>query len=542
MKKKIKDFNKKNILNICITIVIALLAYYLLLPPINLSAPDFWVFVFVVLGVYTALSFFSFVSFVSDNGKITTLKLSLGFKILLSVIPCGIALILLINFVFSPLFDSKSYANRIDIIEGNDFAQKVEPVDFTKVPLLDKDSTEKIGDRVMGEMTDLVSQFYVSNLYTQINYDNTIVRVTPLEYAGVIKYFTNRDKGITGYIKVNSVDGKASLVRLDKGMKYVPSAMFNEDLYRKLRFSYPTEIFGVETFELDEEGNPYWVVPTLKYVGIGLREEVSGVVILNPITGESKKYSVGEIPSWVDHVYSANLILEQVNDWGLYNGGYFNSLFGQKNVVATTTGYNYVAQGDDIYLYTGITSVATDESNLGFILTNLRTKETNYYLIPGAEEYSAMASAEGQVQQMKYSSTFPLLINLNGKATYLISLKDNAGLVKMYAFVDVQNYQRVVVTDANKGIIEARDNYLKNSGSTGDVGSSKLETEIIIKNIYTVMIDGNTYYYIVDNQNKRYCVSIKVNEETLPFIKVGDKVKVNYVELENIYEIVDISI
>jgi len=542
MKKKIKDFNKKNILNICITIVIALLAYYLLLPPINLSAPDFWVFVFVVLGVYTALSFFSFVSFVSDNGKITTLKLSLGFKILLSVIPCGIALILLINFVFSPLFDSKSYANRIDIIEGNDFAQKVEPVDFTKVPLLDKDSTEKIGDRVMGEMTDLVSQFYVSNLYTQINYDNTIVRVTPLEYAGVIKYFTNRDKGITGYIKVNSVDGKASLVRLDKGMKYVPSAMFNEDLYRKLRFSYPTEIFGVETFELDEEGNPYWVVPTLKYVGIGLREEVSGVVILNPITGESKKYSVGEIPSWVDHVYSANLILEQVNDWGLYNGGYFNSLFGQKNVVATTTGYNYVAQGDDIYLYTGITSVATDESNLGFILTNLRTKETNYYLIPGAEEYSAMASAEGQVQQMKYSSTFPLLINLNGKATYLISLKDNAGLVKMYAFVDVQNYQRVVVTDANKGIIEARDNYLKNSGSTGDVGSSKLETEIIIKNIYTVMIDGNTYYYIVDNQNKRYRVSIKVNEETLPFIKVGDKVKVNYVELENIYEIVDISI
>ena len=533
-----KNFNMKNIINIIITLVFAGLFYYVALPPLNLQAPSFWTFAFMVYGVYLALTFFSLISFANGNGHLNTLKLSKGFKIMLSIIPIGIAMILITNFVLSPLFNSRSYASRIVINEGKEFQTEVKPVDFSHVPLLDRTSTEKIGDRVMGEMTDLVSQFTVSNLYTQINYADSIVRVTPLEYAGLVKYFTNRGKGITGYIIVDSVNGEAKLVRLEKGMKYMPSAMFNENLERKLRFSYPTEIFGEYNFELDNEGNPYWIVPTISYSGIGLKREISGVIILDPITGDSKKYDIDEVPTWVDHVYNADVILEQVNNWGLYSGGYLNSIFGQKNVVATTTGYNYVAQDDDIYLYTGITSVASDESNLGFILTNMRTKETNYYLIPGAEEYSAMASAEGQVQQMKYTATFPLLINLNGIPTYLISLKDNAGLVKMYAFVDVQNYQKVVVTDANEGILKARDNYLKNSGVENN--NSKNETEIIIKNIYTVMIDGNTYYYFTDSEDKRYKVSIKVSEDNLPFVKVGDKLKIKYVESSNVNEIIEI--
>ena len=449
---------KKIIINIAITLLIAAISFYIFLPPLNITSPEFWTFAIFMYCIYLLLNFLSFVGFVSNHGRITTIKLSKSFKIMILAVPSLVALIFIINFVLSPIFNSESYASRLSIRKEGKFIEEIKPVDFDHVPLLDKDSTSKIGDRVMGEMTDLVSQFYVSNMYTQINYNNKIVRVTPLEYDGIIKYFTNRKNGVAGYIMVNSTTGEANLVRLEKGMKYMPSALFNERLERKLRFSYPTEIFGKENFEIDNDGNPYWVVPTIKYTGIGLKEEITGVVILDPITGDSKKYKVGEIPSWVDHVYSADLIIEQFNDWGLYNGGFINSIFGQKNVVATTAGYNYIAQDDDVYLYTGVTSVSSDESNLGFILTNMRTKETNYYLIPGAEEYSAMASAEGAVQQMKYKSTFPLLINLNNRPTYLISLKDNAGLVKMYAFIDVQNYQKVVVTESNLGIIKAKPN------------------------------------------------------------------------------------
>ena len=532
-------FNKRNIINILITLVVAFLYFYIFLPPLNVHAAEFWTFIIIIYLLYLVLSLVSFVGYASLKGNLTTIKLSKAFKIMFAIIPAIIVAIIIVNVVLSPVFNSKGYAKRIVIIEGKKFEEEVKEVDFNKVPLLDKASTEKIGDRVMGEMTDLVSQFTVSNLYTQINYNDKIVRVTPLEYDGIIKYFTNRGNGITGYIVVDSVTGKAELVRLEEGMKYMPSAMFNENLSRKLRFSYPTEIFGEPTFELDNEGNPYWVVPTIDYSGVGLKEEISGVVILDPITGKSKKYSVDEVPSWVDHVYSASLIMEQVNDWGLYNGGFLNSIFGQKNVVATTEGYNYLIQDDDVYLYTGITSVASDESNLGFILTNMRTKETNYYLIPGAEEFSAMASAEGQVQQMHYTSTFPLLINLNGKATYLVSLKDNAGLVKMYAFVDVQNYQKVVVTDANDGIIKARDNYIKNIG--GKPSDTLIEEKIKIKTISTAYIDGNSYYFITSSDNKKYKASIKVDENVMPFLKIGDEITVYHDNSDKVMEISEIK-
>ena len=531
---------KKIIINIAITLLIAAISFYIFLPPLNITSPEFWTFAIFMYCIYLLLNFLSFVGFVSNHGKITTIKLSKSFKIMILAVPSLVALIFIINFVLSPIFNSGSYASRISIRKEGKFIEEIKPVDFDHVPLLDKDSTSKIGDRVMGEMTDLVSQFYVSNMYTQINYNNKIVRVTPLEYDGIIKYFTNRKNGVAGYIMVNSTTGDANLVRLEKGMKYMPSALFNERLERKLRFSYPTEIFGKENFEIDNEGNPYWVVPTIKYTGIGLKEEITGVVILDPITGDSKKYKVGEIPSWVDHVYSADLIIEQFNDWGLYNGGFINSIFGQKNVVATTAGYNYIAQDDDVYLYTGVTSVSSDESNLGFILTNMRTKETNYYLIPGAEEYSAMASAEGAVQQMKYKSTFPLLINLNNRPTYLISLKDNAGLVKMYAFIDVQNYQKVVVTESNLGIIKAKDNYLMNLDN--NIESEYLEKEITIKKIEKASIDGNTYYYIMDNDNEKYRAVIKINEEILPFMSVNDKVKIKYKKVNSLNEIVTITL
>ena len=311
-------------------------------------------------------------------------------------------------------------------------------------------------------------------------------------------------------------------------MKYLPSAYFNEDLLRKLRFSYPTTIFDTPSFEIDNDGNPYWIVPTVKYVGVGMKKEISGVITLDAVTGKSKKFKANDVPSWIDHVYSASLIIDQINNWGEYKNGFLNSIFGQKDVINTTEGYNYLVMDDDVYLYTGITSVSSDESNLGFVLANMRTKETKYYLVPGAEEYSAMASAEGLVQEKKYTASFPLLINLNNKATYLMSLKDAAGLVKMYAFVDVADYQKVVVSDASLGIEAAAEKYLGEE-LTSNKGEVK-EKEITISSISTAVMDGNTYYYIVDGESKLYKASIKVNSNLLPFLRSGDKVKIKYRE------------
>ena len=516
-----------NFISIIITLIYTLIMYYLFYPALNLHSLGFWIFIFSIILVFIcALGVFTLGIAVSELFTgIKKRKKNKAFYILL-VIPIACILMILVNICLSPLFNAKKYYQRIIVDETANFTTDVKEVDFNKLPLLDRDSSEKLGDRVMGQMSELVSQFDVSDEYTQINYNDEIIRVTPLEYNGTIKWITNRNKGITGYITVNSTTGKAKLTKLDKGMKYAPSGLFNENLYRKLQFKYPTYIFGKINFEIDNEGHPYWIASVIKYVGVELRREVKGVVIFDPTTSKSKYYDVKDVPKWVDHVYEADLILEQVNDWGSYKKGFINSIISQKGVVKTTEGYNYLAQDDDVYLYTGITSVIGDESNIGFILTNMRTKETKFYSVPGAEEYSAMESAKGQVQQMNYKSTFPLLINLSGRPTYLVSLKDNAGLVKMYAFVDVEDYQKVVVTDSNKGIVKASEAYLNDIGEEGT--GTKIEKEVTINNLTTVNIDGNTYYYFTDNYEQKYKVSIKVNKNKLPFLNNGDMVTIKY--------------
>lgn len=531
--QKERVFMKKKMISILITLIIGFIVFYATLPALNIHSLGFWFFLMFLFIIYSTTDLL--VSYNSiDTWRSIPKRILIGFTFAI-VIGIGLPLF---NLFLSPLFHAKEYSNRIVINQDKEFSKEIAPVDFSTLPLLDKASSEKLGDRVMGQMPELVSQFYVSDLYSQINYNDSIIRVTPLEYNGLFKYFSNRKEGVKGYITVNSVTGKASLKKLKKGMKYVDSAWFNENLNRHLRFKYPTKIFGQKTFEIDNEGNPYWIVPTMKYKGIGLKAEIASIIILDPIDGSSKEYKVEDVPTWVDHVYSASLIIEQVNDWGRYKDGFWNASFGQKNVVKTTEGYNYMAMNDDVYLYTGITSVSTDESNIGFILTNMRTKETNFYRVPGAEEYSAMDSAKGQVQQMNYEASFPLLINLNNRATYLLSLKDAAGLVKMYAFVDVEDYQKVEITDASLGIEKASENYLNKIWSeTSTSNTTKLEKVIQIKKITSATIDGVSYYYIVDTEDKKYKCSIKVEKDILPFLEEGSSIQIGYQEEQEVTNI-----
>lgn len=522
-----------------IEVLIVLVSYYFLLPPINITSFGFWGYIALVLGSFIVVMN---ISNSILNGQIIyrinrTTSVPKLVKVPIMILFAIFVVILLIDIACSPFFNAKSYSRRIEVTELDSFTEHIKPVDFNSLPLLDRDSSMKLGDRVMGQMSELVSQYYVSDEYTQINYNNEIIRVSPLEYADFIKWISNRKKGVTGYITVNSVNGKTNLTKLKTGMKYLPSAFFGENLYRKLRFSYPTTNFGEIRFEIDNEGNPYFIVSTLTYTGINLKTKVSGVIIFDPITGDSKKYSINEVPTWVDNAYSASLLIEQLDNWGTYRSGFLNSIFGQKNVVKTTEGYNYLAIEDDIYLYTGITSVLSDESNIGFVLSNMRTGKTSFYPCSGAQEYSAMASAEGQVQQMKYKSTFPLLINLNNRPTYLVSLKDAAELVKMYAFIDVVDYQKVVVSDASKGIEEASINYLKSMD--GINSSSIIKREITVKKIKNVTIDGMTYFYIADEDNKKYKVSIKLSDK-LPFIESNNKLTIGYYKENTITEIVKI--
>lgn len=525
-------FSGKNILiNLIVTIVAGFIYFYVELPPINLHSAAFYSFFLFLSVVYCITAVItSGIYRQAENGKTFWKLLKVSCIVPLIVIGAVFVIYVVGGLLSSVVIRSGAYAKLITV-ETGDFTQDIEEISFDQIPMLDRDSAEKLGDRKLGELADMVSQFEVADNYTQINYKGRPVRVTPLRYGDIFKWLNNRSAGLPAYLIIDMVTQEVDVVRLPEGMHYTTAEHFSRNLYRHLRFQYPTYIFNEPTFEIDEEGTPYWVCPRIvKRIGLFGGTDIQGAVLVNAITGESQYYT--DIPTWVDGVYSAEIIMDQYDYYGTYQGGFINSLFGQKNVTVTTEGYNYIAANDDVYVYTGVTSAGSDESNIGFILTNQRTKQTTFYSIAGAEEFSAMNSAEGVVQHLNYSATFPLLLNISNQPTYFMALKDYAGLVKMYAMVNVQQYQ-IVATGAS--VEECQSNYYKllrqNKLDTGEAPILPADEDTvtgIVTALRSAVIDGTTMYYVtLDAGNTVYCISAGEVEKVI-LLNVGDRITITY--------------
>ena len=523
---------------IILWIVLVFVMWYVLTPALAINDPGliFWSVAFIVLlkliSVWVSCKNYVYLNPLLFTGSSHTTIIGKTCFYLSNVLFIVTVLWVLISpIIFSSVFNARSYANRIEI--ENVAFSTVNEVDFSKTPIIDRDSTIVLGDRVMGEMPELVSQFEVSTEYTQISYKDSVYRVTPLEYAGIIKYFGNRSEGIPAYILVNSVTGETSLVKLKDlgldGMKYVPSAHFNENLHRQLQMQYPTLIFGSPSFEIDDKGHPWYVCTTYSYTGYQTRKKVSGVVLFDPITGDSIKYDDPiDAPKWIDRIYPESLVIEEVDNNGSLQSGFINSILGQKNVTVTSEGYNYLEQNGDIYIYSGITSANQDASNLGFVLVNLRTHEAMKISSAGANEASAMKSAQGEVRNYGYTSTFPLLVNVNDDPVYMMALKDDNGLIKMYALVDAPDYQKVATISSDEGFETLKKKFVASKGDKEDP-DEYLEKDITVATILILNVEGNSKCFITDSENKRYkCNLTSKNEDTLAFLNTGDTIHIVY--------------
>ena len=511
-------------------------SYWVFLPAINPLDTGFWFF--VVEGLILAFVGIFIVALADSVGQQTKkahvgrrdvsqtkgpydqVLVRLGVTILLNV-----ALLFGLGFFNSRIFRAKSYANVITVKEA-DFTKDFPETNISTLALLDRASAEKIGDTYLGTI-DKVSQFGISDDYRQITIGEQPYRVSPLEYKNFWKWLSNRQEGISYYVKVNQTTGKAELVRLAESMKYSDSEYLFRDTLRYLRFKYPFTIFGDPSFEVDDEGNPYYVATVYQPKFLLTSKDPSGVILLNAATGETKEYDLDSIPEWVDRVFSANNVITRVDDYYTYQDGFWNTVFSQTGVKKTTDSYNYISIGSDIYLYTGITSATADSSNLGFILVNMRTREVTNYKLASATESAAMASAEGEVQEKKYTATAPTLAKLNDKAYYIVSLKDDAGLVKSYAVVDAEDYQQVTVNNDIETLIsqftDSDTSVLSGSGQAAGVDQEVEVIQGVVDQLASQMISGSTVYYI-SSSGKIY--KVKATEETidqLPFLKVGDQ-------------------
>ena len=543
---------KKYGLPAIITAVLAFVYYYFALPVINIKSASLWGFLlfiaicyFVLMGIFGGGGFRRFLSGfrpeITDGRVIFTHKKFSSKKakiILFSVIGCVVLVICAIFVTSSQLFNAPKYQKMLTVTES-DFSADIAELPLSQIPVVDRDTAVRLGSRKIGEVVELVSQFNVSDYYTQINYQNMPTRVSPLEYADIIKWFTNNDGGIPYYVKIDMASQDTELVELKEGMKYSPSEYFSRDLTRHVRFAYPTKMVDSISFEIDENGHPFWVVSCYDFtIGFLGGYDITGVILVDAVTGKMDYHEVGDVPTWIDCVYTADVVLTQANYWGTLVNGFWNSIISQKNVVKTTEGYNYLAIDDDIWAYTGITSVVSDESNIGFILVNLRTKEAKTYSINGAEEYSAMESAQGKIQEKGYSATFPILVNIADTPSYFISLKDGAGLVKSYSFVSVSNYQIVGVADTLAGAEEEYRRLLAESGKLDENSSGQDDVKQVqgkISAISSVVIEGNTTYYIIlEGDSNIYIADISLNNK-LPFTIAGDSIKISYRVAENNY-------
>ena len=537
------------LLNLLITLIAGAVYFYVAIPAINLQSGEFYSFVFMLCMIYLLCALVTS-GFRGKKGEKPfqrgQLKEYLTF-IKQQCLPVGILLIAMVvvivvgQIVSMPIFRAGAYRDLLTV-ENGEFTQDISQISFNEIPTLDRDSANYLGDRQMGTLSDMVSQFDYSNSSTQINYQGRPVRVAPIAYADLIKWFTNRGEGLPAYVVVDMVTQEAQVVRLPEGqgMKYSFSEPLNRNILRHLRFQYPTFMFSTPRFEIDEEGNPWWIAPkVVKTIGLFGGTDIDGAVLCNAITGESQYYAKDEIPTWVDNVYTPELIMQQYDYHGTLINGFINSVLGQRDVTITTQGYNYIALNDDVYVYTGITSANADQSNLGFLLSNQRTKETKYYDAPGATEYAAMDSAQGVVQDLGYIATFPLLLNIADQPTYFIPLKDQANLVKMYAMVNVAQYQ-IVATGAT--VSQCEQEYiqlLSESGVTETEDLPQTEASGTVAEIRSAVLEGNTYYFVrLEGEEVFYALSAADNT-TAVILNVGDWVTITHAASQEEASILD---
>lgn len=537
---------------ICIigTIIGAGVAYYFMLPPLNFKSTDTYIFFAIVCAIFVALLFIT--SGAAKNPEyIPYVKKR---SIVPIIIVGALAVAVAIGMVFSTVvFRAKTYSNIIDVNEDTEFASDIEQADFSSVPVLDNLAAGVLANRTLGDLASInaISQFEVSNQMTQINYKNEPVKVTTLAYGDIFKWFKNTSEGLPGYVVVNMVTQKAELRLLNKGeyIRYSIHEHFDKYLMRHVRFSYPTYIFDTPHFEIDEDGSPYWLCPVLdKTIGLFGGTDVKGVIIVDAVTGHMTEYTADEVKNsaelqWIDGIYSADLLVEQFNYYGQYKNGFINSLIGQDGVKMATEGENFLAQNDDVYMYTGVTSAGNDQAIIGFVLVNMRTKDAKFYSVSGAKETSAQSSAQGDVQDYAYKATFPILINISGEPTYFMSLKDADNLVKRYAMVNVENYQVVVTGTTIAECTEAYAKKLKEnninikvdidkiedatSGNDGSETKPELNTvKGTITDIRTAVMGGESVYFLeLDSKGVYYSIKASDNNAVVIMSK-GDSVTI----------------
>lgn len=518
--------NVKAWLPILISLILAGFFFYFEMPVLSLKFTQ-WIVPFIIILLPLTM--------------IAAIRRYIGYLIILMI-----AWLIFVPFFSTGIFNSKAYRNMIGKVDSTNFTDLVSPVNLNQVPIVDLAFASSLADKKLGDDFALGSRVKLGTPTIQMVKGN-LYWVAPLLHSGFFKWLGNRANGTPGYIMVSATNPQdVSFIREIDGKPinviYQRNAYFGQNLYRHLYLNGYTNIgMAGDTFELDDNGEPYWTITTYKHkVGV-LAPEATALVTVHAQTGKIAEYPLiktaagyddSKIPAWVDRVQPSYFVMPQLSWWGKYVRGFWNTLFGKRDMLMITEGYNVIyGQDERSYFYTGLSSVGSDEGTVGFTLIDTRNKSTHLYRVSGATEYAAMRSAEGKVQNFRYSATFPILVNLNAKPTYFMTLKDSAGLVKMFCFVSVKDFSLVGVGESIKA---ARDSYQMALASSrvGTLAEGPVASETFtgrVTRIGSDIKDGRTFYYfsLAEKPGLLFIATSNLSSY-LPITSVGDNLQLSY--------------
>jgi hypothetical protein len=532
----------KKLLPILLVVLITVFFFYVSLPVLSYGFSG----ITVLLIIIAALLFFSFSKFtISSDGK-SYKPVTVFWK--LPALLIGIAILyafVLPFFTSHPIFRNQDYRALIGKVkDGDKLTKQIAPISMNEIRVVDEDLAYLLGEKILGSQPALGSQAHLGEFFIQ-KVNGKLYWIAPLVHSGFFKWLNNTE-GTTGYVMVSATNERdVKLVQEVNGkpirLKYQDEAYFQSDMRRYLYFNgYNTVGLADFIFEIDEKGTPFWVATKYKKeVGFS-GNNATGVVVLDAQTGAITEYDIKNTPSWVDRIQPISFIKNQLNDWGEYVKGYWN--FSNENKLQITEDLTLVYGKDDkSYWYTGITSVGKDESAVGFVLVDTRTKETTFYKQSGATEYAAQSSAQGKVQEKGFSASLPIPYNINNIPTYVMTLKDKGGLVKMYAMVSIADYTIVGTGNTMREALTAYKTAFNSSGNkiNPDSKSAKKVIESVVVRIQNDVKNSNSFYYFTVKDYPNIFVGSSQISNQLPITAVGDNVKISF-DLDN-EEIIDVS-
>lgn len=531
----------KNIVSISLFIILTILVFYIGMPTINYGFVGFPIVLLVLSILWIVISTGLQIS--PDNKQVKIAKRPSKFVVYFMLVVLAYLVVTPI-LTSLPIFRTAAYQTMIGkVADGNKISNHIAPISIDEIRVVDEDLAHLLGEKVLGTQPALGSQVELGEFCIQ-KVNNDLYWVAPLLHSGFFKWLNNRS-GSAGYVMVSATNERdVKLVQNIGGspvkIKYQSKAYFQSNIKRLLYLNgYATVGLEDFSFEIDDAGMPFWVVTTFKKE-IGFSgNEATGIVLINAQTGQMKEYSIATTPKWVDRIQPINFIEEQLNDWGEYVQGYWN--FSNENKLQITEGLTLVYGNDNrSYWYTGLTSVGKDESAVGFVLVDTRTKEATFYKQGGATEYAAQSSAQGKVQEKGYQASLPIPYNINNIPTYVMTLKDKGGLVKMFAMIAISDYTIVGVGNTMREALTSYKNVYNmsdNKVNPNSVSNRKV-LKTIITRIQNDVKNGNSFYYFKVKDYPNIFVGSSQISNQLPVTMIGDSVSISFdVDMEAVIDV-----